>query len=308
MTSHPKRVAEAEAMFKQIIRDALGSIVEPSRDRTRPLLQYADVLTWEMVSQWMDEERWKAPIWFDDNTKEIIFIKLHRIHHILKGIFDCEMVMQFYNRGDISQHPDSVVDSHGRSDLLTPAPNKQPSSSFMPRQYPNPTLANAELVPIQQNGIHAGFAWTTVVLEVGTSETVGDIPSHRAKYLGHKTGVNAYVAIAYNISEDGNSENDTWWVSVAIRDIHAPPAGPDDPAEYPPCIIVGETADGPPYTPTNKSVPMVFEFDSALLWYPQPPPANIPPTVKIDCEIYHRAISDEISHRNRILRNCEKTG
>jgi len=103
MTSHPQRVAAAEAMFKQIIRDALGSIVEPSRDRTRPLLQYADVLAWEMVSQWMDEEGWKAPIWFDDNTKEIIFIKLHRIHHILKGTFDCEVLMQFYNRGDTSQ-------------------------------------------------------------------------------------------------------------------------------------------------------------------------------------------------------------
>jgi len=130
---------------------------------------------------------------------------------------------------------------------------------------------------------------------------VGDIPSHRAKYLGHKTGVNVYVAIAYNISEDADSENDTWWVSVAIRDIHAPPARPDDPAECPPCIIVGETADGPPYTPASKSVPMVIEFDSAFLWYPQPPPANIPPT---DCEIAEFLIS----HRNRILRNCEKTG
>ena len=103
MTSHLQRVAEAEAMFKQIIRDALGSIVEPSRDRTRPLLQYADVLNWEMVSQWMDEEN---PY---DNTKEIIFIKLNRIHHILKGIFDFEVLMQFHNREDISQRPNSVV-------------------------------------------------------------------------------------------------------------------------------------------------------------------------------------------------------
>jgi hypothetical protein len=31
---------------------------------------------------------------------------------------------------------------------------------------------------------------------------------------------------------------------------------------------------------------LVIEFESALLWYPQPPPENAPPTIKIDCEDY----------------------
>jgi len=112
---------------------------------------------------------------------------------------------------------------------------------------------------------------------VGTTETVTEIPDHRGKYLGHKTGVNMYVAIRYNGSLDGNPDSDTWWVSVTKRDISASPAGPNDPSEYPPCIIVGQTADGPLYTPVSTAVPLVIEVDCALLWYPQPPPGNAQP-------------------------------
>jgi len=37
----------------------------------------------------------------------------------------------------------------GRADLDTPAPNKQPNFQSLPRVYPDPSLPNEDMVPIQ---------------------------------------------------------------------------------------------------------------------------------------------------------------
>jgi len=291
MTSNLNRTAKAEAVLKQMLRDALrGDCVVPTCEETKLRLSpYADVLSWDMITRCMDEW-YHRPIWFDDDTKEVVFVDLDAVHCCLSGMFGSYLHEQFRYLPKSSLWG---IAGTGRADLVTPAPNKQPNASFHPRPYPDKSLANAHLVRIQPSGLNEGRPWATLVVEIGTSETVTEIPGHRAKYLGHKTGVNVYVAIAYNKSPDGDTANDTWWVSVAKRDITAPPAAPNDPPEYPPCILVGQTADGPPYTPVSVAVPLVIEVESALLWYPQPPPQNAPPTIKIDCNDYRNIIITE---------------
>ena len=144
MTSNLNRTAKAEAVLKQMLRDALrGDCVVPTREETKLRLSpYADVLSWDMITCCMDEW-YHRPIWFDDDTKEVVFVDLDAVHCSLSAEFGSYLQDQFRHLRKSS--PWKIVGT-GRADLVTPAPNKQPNASFRPQPYPDKTLANADLV------------------------------------------------------------------------------------------------------------------------------------------------------------------
>src|SRR5271154_5625403 len=130
MTSSLIRTAKAEAVFKRMVRDALrGDCAVPTGEETkRQLSPYADVLSWDMITRCMDEW-YHRPIWFDDDTKEIVFVDLDDVHCSLSAMFGSYLQDQFRYLGKSS--PWKIAGT-GRADLLTPAPNKQPNASFRP--------------------------------------------------------------------------------------------------------------------------------------------------------------------------------
>jgi hypothetical protein len=139
-----------------------------------------------------------------------------------------------------------------------------------------------------------GEPWPTIVLDVGNSEPISNLIKNRNKYLGHTTQVNVYVGVSYNRNE--YRETDSWWMCVAHRDIHAPPATMVP--EYPPAIIVGETqktADNK-YPNVNLPIPpniSTWSVPTSLLFHPEPVPVMnppLPPSLDINIELFRQKI------------------
>ena len=102
-------------------------------------------------------------------------------------------------------HPLAAADFPGR--------NKQPDGSMIPYPRPNPNLRN----PIQVLPMPIlGGCWPTVVFEFSNeNETIPQMD--RDNYIAGHTGINVWIGVFYH--RVNSDDRDTWWISVAVRDV-----------------------------------------------------------------------------------------
>jgi hypothetical protein len=142
-----------------------------------------------------------------------------------------------------------------------------------------------------------GKPWPTIILEIGNTQSVTKVLDIRDRALGHKTAINIFVGIVYN--KNSTRSLDTWFVTVAHRDLTANEPTPNSPNKYPPPTIIGEfTKISGHYPRVNDAIVgnMVWSVPTSYLYHPEPVPAlqpPLPPTLDIDLEKF----------RLNILRN-----
>jgi hypothetical protein len=142
-----------------------------------------------------------------------------------------------------------------------------------------------------------GKPWPTIILEIGNTESVTKILDIRDRALGHKTAINIFIGVVYN--ENSARPLDTWFVTVAHRNLTATAPTPNSPNKYPPAIVIGEfTKANGRYPRVNDAIVgnTVWSVPTSYLYHPKPVPAlppPLPPTLEIDLEKF----------RLNILRN-----
>jgi hypothetical protein len=142
---------------------------------------------------------------------------------------------------------------------------------MIPYPRPNPNLQDPiQVLPMP---ILGGF-WPTVAFEFSDeNESIPQMKRDRDNYISGHTGINVWIGVVYHrINSD---DRDTWWMSVAVRDIGNQQNAQ---ANVPNLIVVGELPIQP-----NGHIPRLgrqrneqWHIPTALLFYPQNVPALNP--------------------------------
>lgn len=146
-----------------------------------------------------------------------------------------------------------------------------------------------------------GTPFPTLILEVGSSQSIAALLNICDRALGHTTQINAVILVSY----DRNSTRtaDTFWCQLAVRDLFAPAPPPGTPNTYPAPIVLYnipkrnnryprvEDPIDPQWIPVK-----LWSLPTQYLYYPEIPPnfnPPLPPSFDFDITVIKQTIQDE---------------
>jgi hypothetical protein len=124
-----------------------------------------------------------------------------------------------------------------------------------------------------------GGPWPTIVIEVGSSQSISSLLSIRDRALSYLTQINVVILVSYN--RDTTRQADTWWIHIAARDIFAPQPPPGAAIAYPNCSVLYDLPKGVNNRYPRVEIPLagdpIWSIPAWLFYWPEPVPVYNPP-------------------------------
>jgi hypothetical protein len=146
-----------------------------------------------------------------------------------------------------------------------------------------------------------GTPFPTLILEVGSSQSIAGLLDIRDRALGQTTQINAVILVSYD--REPTRSADTFWCQLAVRDVFAAAPPPGTANTYPPPIVIYNVPKRENRYPRVEDpidpqwIPVTFwSLPTRYLYYPEIPPTlnpPLPPCFDFDITVIKQAIQDE---------------